>query len=78
MTEIRSELVKRVAVGAFVDADQRKALEEIARREDRSLSSVVRLALAAHVRRQEVDETLAAVRAKPFRPIPTTSESETP
>jgi post-segregation antitoxin (ccd killing protein) len=44
---------KRVALGAFVDIEQRRQLVEIAKAEDRSVSAVVRRALAAELDRHE-------------------------
>jgi post-segregation antitoxin (ccd killing protein) len=44
---------ERVHVGAFVDREQRRQLVEHARREDRSVSAVVRRALQAELERQE-------------------------
>jgi Ribbon-helix-helix protein, copG family len=41
----------RVPLGAFVDAEQRRALAELARRQDRSVSSIVRLAVADYLNR---------------------------
>jgi len=60
-----------VPLGAFVDPEQRQALVEIAAAHDRSLSSVIRMALAAHIQRQEIDRTLATVKTNSahFRPI---------
>jgi predicted transcriptional regulator len=43
----------RVHVGAFVDREQRRQLVELARREDRSVSSVIRQALATYVQRKD-------------------------
>jgi predicted transcriptional regulator len=43
---------ERVHVGAFVDAHQRQQLVELARKRDRSLSSIVRRALAAELERE--------------------------
>jgi post-segregation antitoxin (ccd killing protein) len=44
---------KRVALGAFIDVDQRRQLVELAKAEDRSVSAVVRRALAAELDRHE-------------------------
>jgi post-segregation antitoxin (ccd killing protein) len=44
---------RRVAIGAFVDVEQRRQLVELARQEDRSVSAVVRRALAAELERNE-------------------------
>jgi predicted transcriptional regulator len=61
----------RVHVGAFVDPEQRRQLVELARREDRSVSSVIRQALASYVRREQSDRELARVneQAARYRPI---------
>ncbi len=65
MTDIRfTPSTDRVHLTAVIDAGQRQQLIEIARRDDRSLSAVVRLALAAHIQRC-------------FQPSPT-NEGETP
>jgi hypothetical protein len=40
---------ERVPLAAFIDQSQRQALAELARREDRSTSSVVRQALAGYL-----------------------------
>jgi predicted transcriptional regulator len=42
----------RVYVGAFVDREQRQQLVELARKRDRSVSSIVRRALAAELERE--------------------------
>ena len=42
----------RVPLGAFIDRDQRKELTEIAQRDDRSVSSIVRLALSDYLGRE--------------------------
>ena len=42
----------RVHVGAFVDREQRQQLVELARKRDRSVSSIVRRALAAELERE--------------------------
>jgi predicted transcriptional regulator len=47
-----SQIAQREHIGAYVDADQRKQLIELARRDDRSVSSVIRQALKAHVERE--------------------------
>jgi predicted transcriptional regulator len=41
----------RVMLSAFVDRAERQALAELARRQDRSVSSLVRLALADYLGR---------------------------
>ena len=43
-------------VGAFIEAEQRRQLIELARSQDRSVSSVIRAALAAHVEREYRDK----------------------
>jgi Ribbon-helix-helix protein, copG family len=40
----------RVMLSAFVDRSERQALAELARRQDRSVSSLVRLALTDYLR----------------------------
>ena len=62
---------ERVHVGAFVDRDQRAQLVELASRDDRSVSSVIRQALSNHVRREQVDRELARVneQAARYQPI---------
>ena len=42
----------RAHIGAFIPAEQRRQLIEPARRDDRSVSSVIRQALKAHVERE--------------------------
>ena len=42
----------RVPLGAFIDRDQRQELAEIAQRDDRSMSSLVRLALSNYLERE--------------------------
>lgn len=44
---------KRVHVGAYVDREQLELLQAIARRDDRSVSAVLRLALAQHLEHKE-------------------------
>jgi post-segregation antitoxin (ccd killing protein) len=44
---------RRVALGAFVDVEQRRQLVELAKAEDRSVSAVVRRALAAELERHD-------------------------
>lgn len=39
----------RVPLRAYIDIDQRRALDELAQRQDRSVSSIVRLALAGYL-----------------------------
>jgi predicted transcriptional regulator len=40
---------QRVALGAFIDSEQHRELVDLARREDRSVSSIVRRALRAEL-----------------------------
>jgi hypothetical protein len=47
----QTERESRVFLGAFVDRDQRESLARLAREQDRSVSAVVRLAVAAHIHR---------------------------
>jgi post-segregation antitoxin (ccd killing protein) len=47
---------ERVPLGAFVDRDQHLQLVERARREDRSLSAIVRRALQAELKRDGENE----------------------
>jgi predicted transcriptional regulator len=54
MSQIAQE--RRVHVGAFVDREQRRQLVELARREDRSVSAVVRRALSAELERRQLVE----------------------
>jgi hypothetical protein len=42
---------ERVPLGAYVDAEQKAAVRELAQRSDRSVSSIVRRALAAELER---------------------------
>jgi predicted transcriptional regulator len=51
MSQHVQEAAKRVPLGAFVDREQRQALAELARRQDRSVSSLVRLAVADYLSR---------------------------
>jgi predicted transcriptional regulator len=69
MSELDPE--SRVHIGAFVDPEQRRQLVELARQEDRSVSSVIRQALASHVRREQSDRDLARVteQAARYKPI---------
>ncbi len=43
---------ERVHVGAFVDQEQRRQLVELARREDRSVSAILRIALTDYIERE--------------------------
>lgn len=47
---------ERVHLNAYVDADVRDELERLARTNDRSVSAEVRLALRAHVERDNETE----------------------
>jgi hypothetical protein len=55
MSQITEKRPKRVPLGAFVDREQHEALAELARREDRSLSSVVRQALGNYLHERETE-----------------------
>lgn len=46
----------RVHVGAYVDADAARQLVELAQRDDRSVSSVLRIAITEHIQRAVTDE----------------------
>jgi predicted transcriptional regulator len=48
-----SQIAERTHIGAYVDAEQRRQLIELARRDDRSVSSIIRQALKAHVEREQ-------------------------
>jgi hypothetical protein len=48
----------RVPLGAYIDANQRAELARIALREDRSLSSLVRLALADYLEAHDAQEAM--------------------
>ena len=41
-----SQVAEREHVGAFIEAEQRRQLIELARSQDRSVASVIRLAIA--------------------------------
>lgn len=56
MIQFETPTRERVHVGAFVDREQRQQLIEVARREDRSVSSVIRQALAEHVGHEHAAE----------------------
>lgn len=61
----QNQQVDRVPLSAFVDRDQRDKLAERARREDRSVSSLVRAAVAAELERWltgREEEALESVR----------------
>ena len=51
-----TQLADRTHIGAYVEAEQRRQLIELARRDDRSVSSVIRQALKAHVEREREPE----------------------
>jgi predicted transcriptional regulator len=46
------QVAEREHVGAFIEAEQRRQLIELARSQDRSVSSVIRQALKEHVERE--------------------------
>jgi hypothetical protein len=46
-----SQIAERVHIGAYVAAEQRQQLVELAQRDDRSVSSVLRIAIAEHLER---------------------------
>jgi predicted transcriptional regulator len=48
-----SQVAERTHIGAYVDRELRRQLIELARRDDRSVSSVIRQALKAHVEREQ-------------------------
>ena len=54
-----TQIAERQHIGAFIEAEQRQRLIELARRDDRSVSSVIRQALKAHVEREYQDEAEA-------------------
>ena len=51
-----TQIAERAHVGAYIEAEQRRRLIELARRDDRSVSSVIRPLLAAHVERESRDK----------------------
>jgi predicted transcriptional regulator len=53
MSQLQKAGDQRVHVGAFVDREQRDQIFELAERRDRSVSSILRLALAAELERDE-------------------------
>ena len=53
-----TQIAERTHIGAYVEAEQRQQLIELARREDRSVSSVIRQALKAHVEREHGEAAL--------------------
>jgi predicted transcriptional regulator len=48
---------EKVYVGALVPEEQRRQLAELARQDDRSVSSVIRAALTSYVRREAEEAT---------------------
>ena len=53
-----TQLAERTHIGCYIEAEQRRQLVELARRDDRSVSSVIRQALRAPVERErELDST---------------------
>jgi hypothetical protein len=76
---ISNSAKQRVFIGANVDAEQRERLTEIAARDDRSVSSVIRQAISSYVTREQTDREFRdmKVKAATFRPIPT-NEREKP
>jgi predicted transcriptional regulator len=52
-----SQVAERTHIGAYVDAEQRRQLIELARERDRSVSSVIRIALAEHLEREATKES---------------------
>jgi Ribbon-helix-helix protein, copG family len=71
MSELDPE--SRVHIGAFVDPEQRRQLVELARQEDRSVSSVIRQALASYVRREQLEP-----RARPGERTSLPAEADPP
>jgi predicted transcriptional regulator len=47
------QVAQRTHIGAYVDVEQRRQLVELAQRDDRSLSSVIRRAIAEHLQREQ-------------------------
>ena len=56
MAEQQTTTAKRIPLGAFIDREQHAKLVEVARREDRSISAVVRRALSAELERRQLVE----------------------
>jgi predicted transcriptional regulator len=52
-----SQVAERTHIGAYVTPEQRRQLVELAQRDDRSVSSVIRIALAEHIQRQQAAST---------------------
>jgi predicted transcriptional regulator len=48
-----SQVEERSHIGAYVTPEQRRQLVELAQRDDRSVSSVIRIALAEHIQREQ-------------------------
>jgi hypothetical protein len=72
---------ERVSLGAFVDRAQHEALHELARREDRSISSLVRIAVSDYLakpRREQLLEQMTEIRARAsgYKPIVFPDEKE--
>ena len=65
-----SQVAERTHIGAYVDAEQRRQLIELARERDRSVSSVIRLALAEHLEREQTTAASprGATTSQPSRP----------
>ncbi len=61
-----SQVAQRAHIGAYVDAEQRRQLVELAERDDRSVSAVIRRAITEHLERElnlereQASEPLAA------------------
>jgi predicted transcriptional regulator len=52
-----SQVAERTHIGAYVTPEQRQQLVELAQRDDRSVSSVIRIALAEHLERERAAPT---------------------
>ena len=69
---------ERVPLGAFVDAKQKDAVRELARRSDRSVSAIVRRAIAHELERTSQDpgqsSTASLARSSPQRAPRTTAD----
>jgi predicted transcriptional regulator len=52
-----SQVAQRAHIGCYVDPEQRRQLVELAQRDDRSVSSVIRRAIAEHVEREQAAPT---------------------
>ena len=63
-----SQLAERTHIGAYVDAEQRRQLIELARRDDRSVSSVIRARTQGAGRTNAV-RTLREVKTHPYAPV---------